>query len=305
MKHGRGKRRPAPPLPAAPAATRRHARPALIHFAFAASVALHGLVLALNFTPPASDRQLRDRALDIVLVNSKSAQRPQDAQVLAQANLDGGGTVDENRRAKSPLPPSPSAHAGDQVEAAQQRVRALEARQRELLTQAKKPAPVVGRDKPTEVQPEAPPTLSGADLATSAMAMIRLQAEIDRNVEAYNKRPKKTQANLRAREVPYAMYTEEWRQKVERVGTLNYPEAARGKLYGSLVLSVSIRTDGSIENIEVERSSGHKLLDAAARRIVQMAGPYAPLPPEIRRDTDILVITRTWFFTREDTVKSL
>ena len=106
-------------------------------------------------------------------------------------------------------------------------------------------------------------------------------------------------------EYRFARYVEDWRQKVERVGNLNYPEAARQlKLYGNLILTVSIRADGSVEKVVVDRSSGHKVLDAAATRIVEMAAPYAPFPADIRRDTDILDITRTWTFARGDELRS-
>ncbi len=81
-------------------------------------------------------------------------------------------------------------------------------------------------------------------------------------------------------------------------------EAARGKLYGSLLLSVSIRADGSVEKVGVQRSSGHKVLDEAAVRIVKMAAPYAPFPPDIRKDYDIIEITRTWKFERSDRVRA-
>ena len=97
---------------------------------------------------------------------------------------------------------------------------------------------------------------------------------------------------------------EDWRLKVERVGTLNYPEAARGRLYGTLVLSVTINANGSVDKVELERTSGHKVLDEAALRIVRMAGPYAAFPEDIRRDVDQLVITRTWFFTSGDRVQA-
>ena len=134
--------------------------------------------------------------------------------------------------------------------------------------------------------------------------MLRLQAQIERDIEAYNKRPKKKFIGARTEEYRYAQYVEDWRQKVERIGTINYPEAARGKLYGNLVLTVILLADGNIDRIEINRSSGHPVLDEAARRIVQMAGPYAAFPPDIRRDTDVLEITRTWFFTRDDTIQS-
>ena len=277
----------------------------LIHLAFAASLAVHAALLVVNFVIPGLPREFKEKALEIVLVNSRTAQRPREAQVRAQSNLDGGGNIDEHRRATTPLPPAPASKSGDRLAEAQKRVRELEARQRELLVQARKPAPAATNERRREEVVDTPtPSPSGQDLATTALAMVHLQAEIDRNVEAYNKRPRRQFVGARATEYRFAQYVEDWRQKVERIGTLNYPEAARGKLYGNLILTVVVLADGSIERVEINRSSGHKILDESARRIVQMAGPYAPFPPEIRRDTDILEITRTWFFTRDDKVQS-
>jgi protein TonB len=93
---------------------------------------------------------------------------------------------------------------------------------------------------------------------------------------------------------------EAWRAKVERVGNLNYPEAARRKkLSGNLILDVALNNDGSINQITVRRSSGHKVLDDAAIRIVELASPYSPFPDHIREETDILHITRTWQFLND------
>ncbi len=101
------------------------------------------------------------------------------------------------------------------------------------------------------------------------------------------------------------MYVEAWRQKVERIGNLNYPEAARDqKLYGQLQMTVSIRADGSIESIKIDRSSGKKVLDDAAKRIVQLSAPFSEFPKDIKKDTDILTITRTWTFTQEDALST-
>jgi TonB family protein len=96
---------------------------------------------------------------------------------------------------------------------------------------------------------------------------------------------------------------DEVKQQVERVGNLNYPEQAkRQNLTGSLVLDVAINPDGSISAVQVLRPSRHKLLDDAAVRIVELAGPYAPLPPDIRAEVDILHITRTWKFRESGVV---
>jgi periplasmic protein TonB len=124
-------------------------------------------------------------------------------------------------------------------------------------------------------------------------------------MDAYAKRPKKRFVGARAEEYRFARYVEDWRLKVERIGNLNYPEAARvKKLYGSLLLTVGIRSDGTVESIMVDRPSGDKILDVAAQKIVELGSPYAPFPLDIRRDTDILYITRTWTFGPGDSLTS-
>jgi protein TonB len=160
------------------------------------------------------------------------------------------------------------------------------------------PAPSVAA--PGADEPGAKPT--GRDMADLALAAMRLQAQIDRQIEEYQKRPRKKFIGANAAEYRFAQYEEDWRVKIERVGTLNYPAEARGKIYGNLRLTVTIRPDGSIESIELDRSSGLKVLDAAAFKIVRMATPFAAFPADIRRDTDLLVITRTWFFGQGDKI---
>lgn len=267
--------------------------------AIAISLAVHGLLMTLHFSFPDASKAMREKALDIILVNAKSAKKPTNAQALAQANLDGGGNTDENRRLKTPLPPTQQQTSGTEIERMQRRMRELEVAQQKMLTEAKTARAVAAARNEAE-QPTPSPSVSGLDLAESARAMARLEGEINKNVDEYNKRPRKKFIGARTEEYRFAQYIEDWRQKVERIGTLNYPEAARGKLYGSLVLSVSINHDGSLNRVDINRSSGYKVLDEAARRIVQMASPYSPFPPEIRRDTDILEITRTWYFTQGD-----
>lgn len=102
----------------------------------------------------------------------------------------------------------------------------------------------------------------------------------------------------------YSQYLEDWRRKVERIGAMNYPEEARGKFFGSLVLSVALRPDGSVDRIVIVRSSGNPVLDDAAKRIVTFAAPFAPFPPDIRQETDYLDITRTWTFTRGNALET-
>lgn len=273
-----------------------------LSIALTISTLLHGTALSLHFTFPEASKKLQDRALDVILVNSRSASKPTDPQALAQANLDGGGNTDQDRRAATPLPPTQKNQSGDQLEQMQRRVQELEARQRELLARASQ-----ARTRPQEQAAEPLPktaAATGFDLAEAARAMARMEGEISKNTEEYNKRPRKKFVGARTSEYRFAQYIEDWRQKVERVGTLNYPEAARGKLYGTLVLTVTLNREGEVLLVSIDSSSGHKVLDDAARRIVQLAAPYAPFPPAIREDTDQLVITRAWTFTRSDSLET-
>lgn len=274
----------------------------ILAFAIAVSVLLHAVLLSVRFQLPDARRMASLAPMEVVIVNSKTRSRPTQAQVLAQANLDGGGNTYEARRAHSPLPTLAENRPGNDVREAQRRVQELEAQQRQLLTQAAQkaaPAPSVAAPAPVEPQRE----VRGAELRESSLAMVRsLEAQVSRQIDEYNQRPKKTFVGARASEFRFAQYVEDWRLKIERIGNQNYPDAARGRVYGSLRMSVSINADGTLNRLEVERSSGQPVLDQAAEKIVKMGAPYARFPDNIRRDTDILVITRTWHFAQGDRV---
>jgi len=272
--------------------------------ALGASLVLHAVVLAIRFTPPDFIDKARERALDVILVNSKSKSRPDKAQAKAQTNLDGGGNTDEDRRARTPLPPSPDSREGRELIEKQRRVAELEAQQQQMMTRLKSEKAINADRAQNKPAPAPAPTLSGADLASSALAIARVEGQISRQLDEYNQRPRKKFIGARVEEYRFAQYVEDWRQKIERIGNLNYPDAAKGRLYGSLVLTVVIKANGDLDSVEVSRSSGKKLLDDAARRIVQMASPYASFPESIRRDTDVLEITRTWTFTNADRLRS-
>jgi protein TonB len=271
--------------------------------AVAISLIIHAVPLATTFTSPDGGRPLQEKPLDITLVNAKSAYKPTDAQVLAQANLDGGGTTDDDRIAKTPLPPTHRKVEGNDLQEMKRRVEELESAQRTLLTQAK--STPVDSSKTTKDEPVPEQPVSGADLLEAARAMTRLEAEIARQQEEYNKRPRKKHIGARAEEYPLAAYLEAWRQKIERIGTLNYPAEARGKLYGAVVIYVELNVnDGSIYSAEISRSSGYKVLDNAAMRILRMAAPYGPIPREPMGPNTILGFARTWHFTQGDAFKT-
>ena len=277
----------------------------MIVVALGASILLHAVLLAIRFRPfdPAS---IRDRTppLEVALVNAKSKLKPAVADILAQSNLDGGGNTDLPRRAKTPLPVLPKASATGEIAVASQRLDVLEQEARELMTRIKGGPAAPALPKPVEA-PEPVALPSANELMQRTLESMRIEARIAKDIENYQQRPKRRFVGARAEEYRLARYVEDWRAKIERVGNLNYPEAARSlKLYGSLLLTVSIRSDGSVEAVEINRSSGHSVLDAAAVKIVEMSAPFAAFPPDIKRDTDVLHITRTWMFTKGDELRS-
>lgn len=274
-------------------------------FAVVLSLALHLLLMSVQMVklPPKPIPKQPD--MQVVLVNAKTESKPVQADALAQSNLDGGGNTEKNLQAKTAMPTLPEKQQETQVEQAATRVKLLEEESRRVLSQVKStyttteqeqentpvPEPVKSQDKPLDLQ----------ELMAKSREIARQEAQIDKQVEDYQKIPRRKFVGARTQEYRFAQYVEDWRVKVERIGNLNYPAEARSrKLYGKLVLSVSIMADGTLEEVEVSRSSGSKVLDAAAVQIVKLAAPYTPLPPEITKDTDILTITRTWTFTQSN-----
>jgi len=272
-------------------------------FAALFSLALHAFVLfGIGLALPNwKNLPVISQPLEVTLVNSKSRNRPSNATAYAQSNLDGGGNVEDERHAKTPFPVLGDARRFTPEQAAQ-RLRQLERESKRLLTRMKSDHRVA--DNKTQQQQDSSGA-DGHDLVQRSLEIARLEAQISKSMDVYEKMPRRTFIGARTQEYRYAQYVEDWRAKVERIGNLNYPEAARSqKIFGRLTLTVNIRADGSVESIEVNRPSGQRILDASAIRIVKLAAPYPPFPPDIRKDTDILSITRTWIFTSTDRLES-
>lgn len=269
----------------------------IAHFLFALIIYIlltFGLLNSRTLEPP-------HNIMDVVLVNSKSLSAPTKADALAQANLDGGGNTDEARRAKTSLPAIEQA-AKNEARASQERIKQLEQEMKTLMTQAKSSAQVLQGEVANQASGTPNPP-SASELMEKTEAISKLEAAISREYEAYQQRPKRTYIGARTTEYRFAKYVDSWRQKIERVGNLNYPEEAKSrKLYGALQLTIAIKANGEVEDVQVNRSSGHSVLDEAAKRIVHLAAPYDRFPDNIKRDTDVLHITRTWLFTKADTL---
>jgi len=259
------------------------------------------VILGVTFTVPKLRELPGLPTLEITLVQTASDKRPKDPEFLAQANQDGGGDSDSSDIAKNPLPVreiSPVNRDFPTFQSVPQKRVQSEREITTLLTQedARK---IKARDaKPDKKDlQQQPPNLGLMARAQIQEERARLNAEISRTWQEYQKRPRHMFLNARTEEYKYAAYMDAWRAKVERIGNLNYPEEAKQRhLMGNLLLDVALNADGTINNISIRRSSGQKILDDAAIRIVELAAPFAPFPPDIRADTDVLHITRTWKF---------
>lgn len=268
----------------------------------AASFLIHAfLIFAVSFALPDPSKFAGKPPLEVTLVNTKSETRPHKADALAQANLDGGGNTDAARRARSPLPVPREAKESADIAKAQKRVEQLEREAKQLMTQPKSKAKIVTVPDVPQAKEEPQVAPNATEIVSRSMEIARLEASIAREWDSYQQRPRRRFIGARTQEYRFARYIEDWRIKIERIGEVNYPQAARDqRIYGSLVVTVSIKADGTLERVDINRSSGNRILDAAALRIVNLSAPYSAFPPDIAKDTDILSITRTWVFTRSD-----
>jgi len=262
------------------------------------AVILHAvIILGITFSP--NDDKPEDETpptMEITLVHQKSEHAPDDAELLAQANLEGGGNVEQKIRPTSPS--SQPTNINDALLATSLNMvtspQQDEQSSQDVLTQPNQAQQTPGE----EVLPTQELDLPGStEMIPRNMEIANLSAEIDQSLQSYSQRLKHRYISSRTREYRDAAYLDAWRMKIERIGNLNYPEEAkRQNLSGNLILDVALNADGEVNSITLRRSSGHKILDDAAIRIVKLAAPFAPFPEELRKDTDVLHITRTWQF---------
>jgi protein TonB len=266
------------------------------------SLIAHG-VLALGLTFEYEKPAASLPSLDVILVQSASGTKPDKADFLAQAHNSGGGESDKPARPTDPL--SSPIHKPDPglaprpIEAGAPKAHAPTPH--EVLTRQQSQFSV-HTEKEVPEQEELPqPT--ARELMERKVEMARLAEEVQREATAYAKRPKKKFISANTKEYEYAAYMSAWVARVERIGNLNYPdEARRQQLHGQLVLTVALNRDGSIRSTDVIQSSGHKLLDDAAIRIVRLAAPFPPIPTAEK--VDELYVTRTWQFLPGDVLRN-
>ena len=238
---------------------------------------------------------------EITLVHNRAEEEPEDADYLAQANQLGGGNVEEKVRDSSPFsnttPTQEQGIAPTSVRDMAPPPVPVKQAQEELMTADKSRLKEASQPQhdPLPVPPE---NVTAAQLFERSQEIARLSAKIEQIKKSYAVTPRQTYVRgANAREFRFASYMDAWRTKVERIGNLNYPEeAVRRGISGALLMDVAINPDGSLHSVRVLRTSGHKVLDEAAVRIVKLAAPYPLLSEDILRDTDILHIPRVWQF---------
>ena len=273
------------------------------------AVAVHlVLLLGLQFEFSFPDLPADKPSLDITLVPHHDAAEPDKADFLAQANQQGGGESDQLAKPTTVL-------QGQQQQVEQQQTPVAVTQVVETAAPQQIEKSVLAVDAPSEhqvmteqIKPRqslSKPKFSAAALLRQSKRYARLQAQLADQQQALAKRPRKKHVSAATKEYAYAAYLEAWRAKVERVGTLNYPTAARkAGITGSLRMAVEVDARGRLLDIEISRSSGYPVLDKAAIRIVKQAAPFAPLSETITREADVLVIVRTWQFTQDNALTS-
>jgi protein TonB len=246
--------------------------------------------------------------LDVTLVPTESEKEPDEADFLAQSNQDAGGNQEDKAL---PTTPSPAMFSTADNSASPlfmpKMEQALKPKQieKEILTAQQADMKIFSQEQDPKERPETK-SITTPEILARSKEIAKLSAELDEQIQAFAKKPRQKFIHSRTKEYKSARYIVDWKKKIERVGLLNFPgEAKRKNLYGNLLLDVAIYANGTIADISVRRSSGYKILDDAAINIVRIAAPFSPFSEKLRKDTDILHITRTWKFLPGGNVKTV
>jgi len=261
------------------------------------------VILGITFTNTEDESETAP-TLDVILVQKQNSKAPLEADYLAQHSQDGGGNTDEKLR-PTDMFSAPTLSESPGI-APEQSIASInkqqQINQKKLLTQEKSDYSVETQKKSSK---EEQPTPQSEQTPDYQAEIARLAAELDKTTQEFANKPREKFINSRTREHVAASYMRKWIDKVERVGNLNYPDAAiRNKLSGTLIVDVVINNKGELIKYTLKRSSGHKVLDDAARAIVTLAAPFDEFSDALKKDTDILHITRSWVFESKNQLSS-
>lgn len=271
-----------------------------LQITLAISILVHAVLLSIRFVDPeAFSRIFKDMPLEVILVNAKSNEKPEKAQAIAQASLAGGGSADAGR-ATTPLPFSALTSTGNNVEESQKNIESMHQKQMLLLAQLSKNIAALTPSDPNQSND----TPEAKERELKRQQMLQLLAEIEQRINEENARPRKRFLSPATMGRVHAIYYDALRIKVEAEGTRNFPQTAGRKLYGSLIMSVTVNHDGQVLETRVEQSSGNKTLDRQAEAIVKNSAPFGYFDQEMRKEFDQMVVIASFKFTREETLET-
>lgn len=278
-----------------------------LQWALALSLGAHGVLLSVRFVDPeAIERALRDTPLEVILVNARGEDPPAEAQALAQANLAGGGEAAKGR-ATSPLPLAATVQLGESPDEARQRIAQLQ-RQRQQLQRQQQQLLAQARREIAALPPPDPRRDNGSpderEQEERRKQLLRLLSEIEKRVNEENARPKKRYVSPATREQIYALYYDNLRRRIEDRGTRSFPEHQGRKLFGELTMNVTIDAAGRVVEAEIVRSSNNRRLDQQALAIVAASQPFGPFTPTMRAQTEQIVVTSRFRFTRDEALET-
>ncbi len=266
-----------------------------LRWAIALSLSVHAafLVMRVPSVPHATDVP---PILDVVLVNTVTEQAPLAPKLIAQDDLEGGGTQPEPRVAATPEPRVGELAQDISLEALTQQRQDLEAQQDQLLKQLLS----IWQAKPNQTPKQAPDPQKtpGQDETdqTELEQNARIAAILEQ-IDQYNQRPRKFFDAPSAIANPFAEYVEAWRLRIEEVGSAHYPSSPDDRPSGSLQATVTIDATGKVIDLTIDEPSKDPRINQSVRRIIELAQPFAPFPKSLAQQADQLVITRTWNFT--------
>lgn len=250
--------------------------------------------------PEAFNRVFEDTPLEVVLVNAKGNERPDKARVIAQTNMAGGGDADKGR-ATSPLPPSALTEMGDSLEEESTRkLQEMQEVQNLLLSKVREQLAALMQADPRQNTTKS----EQVEREEKRRQLVKQLAEIERQINQQNSRPKKRFISPAAREAVYAVYYDKLRHAIEDKGTDNFPTAAGKKLYGELTMIITVNHDGRVLDTEVVQSSGNRVLDQRAAAIARAAGPFGNFTKAMRQQADQIVVVSQFKFTRDETLEA-
>ncbi len=271
-----------------------------LQIALGVSIALHAVLFTVRFVDPEGfNRVFEDTPLEVILVNAKSSEVPDKAQAIAQASLAGGGDAQAGR-ATSPLPSSALTRIGDDLEEAQRQMDRMLEQQTQMLAQVRQALAQMPVPDPRAPSDE-------GQQQTQEQKRLHLQkllAEIERRIQEENARPRKRYISPATREEVYAVYYDALRRKVEDKGTQSFPEYQGRKLYGELVMVLTVNFDGQVLDTEIAQSSGNRQLDRRAEAIARAAGPFGAFGPAMRARADQIAVVSRFRFTRQQTLET-